>query len=66
MERPLHVDPEDERGAGHADDEDVQTNEDPGPEMNLEQRLAQENRLWSMEECLHERSAPLTCPDAGA
>ena len=39
--RALQIDSEDERASAQADDDDVQTGRNAGPEMNLEQGLSQ-------------------------
>ena len=44
MERPLQVDPKDQRGAGGAHHEDVQSGDDANPEMQLNDRAPYQHR----------------------
>ena len=52
---PLHVDPEQERGAGRADDEDVHPGGDADPEVELKESTPQHDRLRPVNEPLHAR-----------
>jgi len=60
MDRSLQIDPEDQNGAGHAYDEDVQTGEHTDPEVDLKEGASQEDALRPMDERLH-RPAPALC-----
>ena len=53
--RALQVDAEHERRARDAYDHDVQPGEDPGPEMDLEERPPEEDRLRLVKERAHWR-----------
>jgi len=44
--RALQVDSEDERASGHADDDDVETGRNAGPEVNLEKGLSQRPSVY--------------------